>query len=96
MSTGKKFNKPLINEICRLKNTVMILAPRFLQLWEKLSIQYDDFIRTTQSRHVDVVQKVLTKVYDAGDIYADEYEGWYSVAEERFITDTEKESGAVS
>jgi len=69
------------------------LAPRFLQLWKKLEIQYDDFIRTTESRHVEVVQAVLQKVYDAGDIYADEYEGWYSVAEERFITETEKESG---
>ena len=69
------------------------LAPRFLQLWEKLEIQYDDFIRTTQKRHVTVVQDVLTRVYDAGDVYCDEYEGWYSVAEERFITETEKKSG---
>jgi len=69
------------------------LAPRFLHLWQKLEIQYNDFIRTTQLRHVAVVQKVLQQVYDAGDIYADEYEGWYSVSEERFITETEKESG---
>jgi len=69
------------------------LAPRFTQLWEKLGIQNDDFIRTTQARHVKVVQEVLQKVYDAGDIYSDEYEGWYSVSEERFITETEKESG---
>ncbi len=69
------------------------LAPRFLHLWDKLEIQYSDFIRTTQKRHIAVVQKVLQHVYEAGDIYADEYEGWYSVSEERFITDTEKESG---
>ena len=69
------------------------LAPRFIQLWEKLGIRYDDFIRTTEPRHVKVVQAALQKVYDAGDIYSDEYEGWYSVAEERFITETEKESG---
>lgn len=69
------------------------LAPRFSQLWERLEIQYDDFIRTTQPRHVVVVQAALQKVYDAGDVYCDEYEGWYSVAEERFITETEKESG---
>ena len=69
------------------------LAPRFLQLWSKLQIQYDDFIRTTQPRHMKVVQSTLQKLYDAGDLYADEYVGWYSVAEERFITDTEKESG---
>lgn len=70
------------------------LAPRFLDLWKKLGIEYSDFIRTTQDRHVKVVQDALQKVYDKGDIYADEYEGWYSVAEERFITEAEKESGA--
>ncbi len=69
------------------------LAPRFTQLWERLQIEYNDFIRTTQPRHVMLVQQVLQKVYDSGDIYADEYEGWYSVAEERFITAIEKESG---
>ena len=70
------------------------LAPRFIQLWEKLEIRYDDFIRTTEARHIRVVQDVLQKVYDSGDIYMDEYEGWYSVSEERFITETEKDSGA--
>ncbi len=69
------------------------LAPRFSNLWEKLEIRYDDFIRTTEARHTKVVQHVLQKVYDAGDIYVDEYEGWYSVAEERFITETEMTSG---
>lgn len=69
------------------------LAPRFLQLWEKLGIRYDDFIRTTEKRHTKIVQKVLQDVYDKGDIYTDEYEGWYSVSEERFITETEKDSG---
>jgi methionyl-tRNA synthetase len=69
------------------------LAPRFSSLWEKLEIKNDDFIRTTQDRHKRAVQAALRKVYDAGDVYADEYEGWYSVAEERFITETEKESG---
>ena len=69
------------------------LAPRFSNLWKKLEIQNDDFIRTTQMRHVKVVQDVLQKVHAVGDIYSDEYEGLYSVAEERFITDTEKDSG---
>lgn len=69
------------------------LAPRFSGLWEKLDIRYDDFIRTTDPRHTKVVQYVLQKVFDAGDIYVDEYEGWYSVAEERFITETEMASG---
>jgi len=69
------------------------LAPRFLDLWQKLEIRHDDFLRTTQPRHVQVVQKAIQKIYESGDLYSSEYEGWYSVAEERFITDKEKESG---
>jgi methionyl-tRNA synthetase len=42
---------------------------------------------------IHVVQQALQKVYDKGDVYVDEYEGWYSVAEERFITETEVQSG---
>ena len=69
------------------------MAPRFLELWEKLHIQNDDFIRTTEKRHVAVVQKILQDVFDNGDIYEDEYEGLYSISEERFITEKEAESG---
>ena len=69
------------------------MAPSFLKLWKKLHIQYDDFIRTTENRHQTVVREILQKVYDAGDIYEDEYEGLYSVSEERFITEKEADSG---
>ena len=70
------------------------MAPRFIELWEKLHISYDDFIRTTETRHKKVVQKILQDVYNSGDIYENEYEGLYSVSEERFITEKEAESGA--
>ncbi len=69
------------------------MAPRFTELWEKLHISHDDFIRTTEERHKNVVQNILQQVMDSGDIYADEYEGLYSVSEERFITEKEAESG---
>ncbi|MFL3051592.1 MAG: methionine--tRNA ligase [Candidatus Neomarinimicrobiota bacterium] len=69
------------------------MAPRFIELWDELHIQYDDFIRTTEKRHMDVVQNILQKVYDKGDIYEDNYEGLYSVSEERFITEKEADSG---
>jgi len=69
------------------------MAPSFIKLWEKLNISYNDFIRTTEKRHVKGVQKILKSVYDKGDIYKDEYEGLYSVSEERFITEKEAESG---
>ena len=64
-----------------------------MELWEKLHISNDDFIRTTEDRHVKVVQDILKIVYNNGDIYEDEYEGFYSVSEERFITEKEAESG---
>lgn len=69
------------------------MAPRFVDLWRKLHIQYDDFIRTTEKRHSTIVQTLLQKVYDKGDIYEDSYEGLYSVSEERFITQKEADSG---
>ena len=69
------------------------MAPRFIKLWEKLHISNDDFIRTTDERHKKVVKEILQIVMDNGDIYEAEYEGLYSVSEERFITEKEAESG---
>ncbi len=66
---------------------------RFEELWQRLHISNDDFIRTTEERHKVVVQRLLQKLYDKGEIYQDEYEGLYSVSEERFITKKELESG---
>ena len=70
-----------------------IMAPRFTDLWEKLHIQYDDFIRTTEKRHESVVQEILKFVYDKGDIYFDEYTGEYCVGCERFYTEKELVDG---
>ena len=69
------------------------MVPRFTELWDKLYISNDDFIRTTDIRHKKVVQDILMKVFESGDIYEAEYEGLYSVSEERFITEKEAEMG---
>ena len=69
------------------------MSKRFTSLWEKLYISNDDFIRTTENRHKNVVREILKIVYNAGDIYEDEYEGLYSVSEERFITEKEADTG---
>ncbi|MCF7808263.1 MAG: methionine--tRNA ligase [Candidatus Marinimicrobia bacterium] len=66
---------------------------RFQEKWDALNIQYDQFIRTTQDSHKAVVSYLLQKLWDKGLIYKDTYEGWYSVAEERFLTDKEYEEG---
>ncbi|MBE5108981.1 methionine--tRNA ligase [Bacillus thuringiensis] len=57
------------------------------ELWEKMDISYDDFIRTTEDRHKNVVEKIFKQLVDQGDIYLDEYEGWYSVQDETFYTE---------
>jgi methionyl-tRNA synthetase len=69
------------------------MAPRFINLWEKLHIQYDDFIRTTEKRHESVVQDILKNVHKKGDIYFDEYRGLYCVGCERFYTEKELVDG---
>lgn len=54
------------------------------RLWETLQISHDDFIRTTEPRHEKVVQEVFRRIYEQGDIYKSEYEGWYCTPCEAF------------
>ncbi|MBG9772313.1 methionine--tRNA ligase [Brevibacillus laterosporus] len=58
-------------------------------LWLKLDISYDDFIRTTEERHEIIVQKIFKRLVDQGDIYLGEYEGYYCVPDEAFWTETQ-------
>ncbi|MDT0694102.1 methionine--tRNA ligase [Staphylococcus chromogenes] len=58
-------------------------------LWKKLDISNDDFIRTTEKRHTVVVEKIFEKLLEQGDIYLGEYEGWYSVPDETYYTETQ-------
>ncbi|WP_226038384.1 methionine--tRNA ligase [Aquibacillus saliphilus] len=62
-------------------------------LWEKLDISYDDFIRTTEDRHKKVVEKIFAQLLEQGDIYLDEYEGSYCTSCESFFTERQLESG---
>ncbi len=63
------------------------------QLWKKLKITNDDFIRTTEERHKKVVEKIFKQLMDQGDIYLDEYEGWYCISCESFFTETQLDEG---
>jgi len=69
------------------------ISGEFHDLWPKLNISNNDFIRTTEQRHVKVVQEVLQRVYDAGDIYFGEYGGHYCFGCERFYTEKELVDG---
>ena len=69
------------------------MVVRFQRLWEKLEVTHDDFIRTTEPRHKDVVQAILQDLYDRDEIYQADYEGWYCVPCERFFTDKDLQEG---
>jgi len=60
------------------------VVERFKELWRVLDISNDDFIRTTEERHQNVVQRIFTKLYEQGDIYKSEYSGWYCTPCETF------------
>ncbi len=65
----------------------------FRSTWTEIGVDFDDFIRTTDERHKTYVQQILQQVYDAGDIYFDEYTGLYCVGCERYFTQTELVDG---
>ena len=62
-------------------------------LWKMMDIEYSDYIRTTEARHVKVVQKIFKQLYDQGDIYKSEYEGLYCTPCESFWTPTQVVDG---
>jgi len=58
-------------------------------LWKKLKITNDDFIRTTEDRHKKIVEQIFDQLVKQGDIYLDQYEGWYCTSDESFFTETQ-------
>lgn len=69
------------------------ISAQFRELWPDLSIAYNYFERTTDPKHVRLVQEFLQKVHDAGDIYFGEFGGYYCYGCERFYTEKELENG---
>jgi methionyl-tRNA synthetase len=69
------------------------ISAQFRSLWPELSITNDYFIRTTDPNHVETVRYILQKVYDSGDIYFGQYEGYYCVGCERFYMEKELVDG---
>ncbi len=69
------------------------IAPKFIKAWEKLNISNDDFIRTTEERHKKTVIEIIKRIYENGDIYKGEYEGWYCTACESFWTEIQLNNG---
>ncbi|MBE5802614.1 MAG: methionine--tRNA ligase [Clostridiales bacterium] len=63
------------------------------ELWTLMDVEYDDFIRTSDDRHVKAVQKIFRKLYEQGDIYKGSYEGWYCTPCESFFTELQLKDG---
>jgi methionyl-tRNA synthetase len=66
------------------------VTAKFLALWDKLGIQKDGWAATTDPRHKQTVQKVLQSLYDKGELVKAKYSGFYSVRQEQFLTDKER------
>ena len=90
---GQKVQEAAIKRGVKPQIHVDEYVERFKSTWKDLNVNYDYFIRTTDKNHVDRVKEILQSLYKKGDIYFDEYEGLYSISEERFITEKEKEEG---
>ena len=86
---GEKIQKKAIEAGVTPQQYVDDIANKFKQLWKAMRISNDDFIRTTEERHTKVVQKIFTKLFNNGDIYLGQYEGWYCTPCESFWTDTQ-------
>jgi methionyl-tRNA synthetase len=66
------------------------ITQKFVDLWKKLDVKYDEWAETTSDRHKKVVQGILQRLIDAGQIYKDKQAGYYSVRQEQFLTDKER------
>ncbi|MFP4347476.1 MAG: methionine--tRNA ligase [Desulfococcaceae bacterium] len=90
---GDKIERAAKKEDMSPREYVDRISAAFKGLWPELDIDYDRFIRTTDPHHRALVQSILQKIYDAGDIYYSEYEGMYCFGCERFYTDRELVDG---
>ena len=66
------------------------ITARFKALWAKLAVDYDGWAETTDPRHIAAVQEVLQHLHDQGDLYKARHSGHYSVRQEQFLTDKER------
>lgn len=90
---GDKIVRAAARENLGAKEYVDKISAQFKALWPRLNISHDDFIRTTDPDHMKLVQKILQRIHEAGDIYFSEYEGLYCYGCERFYNERELVEG---
>ena len=86
---GQKIEKKAQEAGVTPQEYVDMIAVETKALWKLMDIENDDFIRTTEERHMKIVQKIFKQFYDQGDIYKSEYEGMYCTPCESFWTPTQ-------
>ena len=90
---GQKIQRKAEEKGVSPKQYVDEIVAGIKELWKLMKITNDRFIRTTDKEHQATVQKIFKKLYDNGDIYKSEYEGWYCTPCESFWTETQLEDG---
>ena len=90
---GQKIQKKALEKGVTPQEYVDEIVAGIKELWATMEISYDDFIRTTEERHVKRVQEIFKKMYDKGKIYKSVYEGWYCTPCEAFWTESQLEDG---
>jgi methionyl-tRNA synthetase len=90
---GQKVAEAAAKRVLEPQAHVDDMVVNFQEAWRELQIEPDIFMRTTFGFHKEVVQQCLSELYERGEIYEHEYEGWYSVSEEIFYTDKDLVDG---
>jgi methionyl-tRNA synthetase len=90
---GEKIEKAAEESKMTPQEFVDKIVEQYKTTWKKLNISYDYFIRTTDKKHIDTVEKFIGLLIKAGDVYSGEYEGWYCVPDETFFTDLQLKNG---
>lgn len=90
---GQKIEKKATEKGLTPMEFINPLVDELKEIWKLLDISYNRFIRTTDADHVKSVQKIFEKLYEKGEIYKSEYEGWYCSPCESFWTDTQLKDG---
>lgn len=90
---GQKIMRTALDAGTSPQKFVDIIAEETKELWKKLEIDYDSFIRSTEAQHEKDVAEIFTKLYEKGDIYKGEYKGYYCTPCETFWTESQLEDG---
>ena len=86
---GQKIEQNAKNNDLSPKQYVDMISSEIKRIYDLVNISYDSFVRTTDEDHVKAVQDMFEKLLKKGDIYLGKYEGWYSIADESFLSENE-------